>query len=156
MRFFYRPTLAFAPSGLTFLYQPVISVLVLGPQGSDLLLAMVDTGSDDVILPRSLAPTLGVTVDDTQAIPVTGVTGHQSTFAPGGVELEISDGVETYRWAATARFLSFPDPQRQLAMLGHSGCLEYFTATFDGYKKELHLTPNANFPGVIHQQGSYP
>jgi hypothetical protein len=151
MIFSYRRALVSTPAGLTYVYRPLLSVLVMGPQGSDMVIAMADSGSDDVILPRSIVPHLGVTVDDSQATPLTSITGHQLTMVPGDVELELSDGVETCRWRATVFFVTYPDPQYQAAIFGHFGGLALFTAIFRGPQQELELTPPTTFPGTVRR-----
>jgi hypothetical protein len=151
MIFPYRRSLAFTPGGLAYVYRPMIPVLLLGPQGSDLILAMADSGSDDVLFPRGLAAPLGISVDDSRATSLTGFTGHQVTMSPADVELELSDGQETCRWGATVYFVSYPDPQYQMVLFGRSGGLDYFTAAFAGAKKELELLPNGTFPGTVRR-----
>ena len=49
------------PQGLV--YRPEISVRVIGSQDEIYLMALVDTGADETILPLSLAQLLGVDVD---------------------------------------------------------------------------------------------
>jgi hypothetical protein len=129
----------------------MIPVLLMGPQGSDLILAMADSGSDDVLFPRSLALPLGITVDDSRATTLTSITGHQVSMSPADVELELSDGLETCRWRASVYFISYPDPQYQTALFGPSGGLDFFTAAFAGARKEVELLPNATFPGTVQR-----
>ena len=151
MIFPYRRALVSTPAGLAYAYRPVLPVLVMGPQGSDQILATADSGTDDIILPRAMVARLGVTVDDSQATVLTGITGHQLTMAPGNVELELSDAVETCRWSATVFFASHPDPHYQIAIFGHSGGLALFTAIFAGPQQELELGPGSGFPGMIRK-----
>jgi hypothetical protein len=150
MRFAYRPALTVSPGGMTYILRPIIPVLILGPQGSDLVFALVDTGSDECLFPRTLVPSLGVTVDDSQAIPFSGMSGSPLMASPGQVELEIADGTETYRWPAPVRFVS-AGALSSPAILGHAGFLDFFLAAFDGQRKELVLTTNALFPGAVRR-----
>ena len=150
MKFPYRRALASSPAGLTYIYRPLVPLLIIGPQGSDLLLAVADTGSDDILLPRALLPHLGVTVDDSRAATLTSITGHQLMMSPGAVELELTDGVETCCWSATVYFVSYPDPLYQTAIFGHSGGLAFFQATFAGAQKEPELVPSS-FPGTVRR-----
>jgi hypothetical protein len=136
-------------AGLAFVYRPVIPVRVIGPLGAKDLIALVDTGSDDTLLPRSVGDAVGAMIDDNQKSNVTGFGAQRVPVAPGDVELELSDGQDAYRWPATVSFVSFADPNDEIAVLGHAGFLEFFTATFDGGARTLELVANARFPGRL-------
>jgi hypothetical protein len=43
-------------------------------------------------------------------------------------------------------FLDFARTEDEIALLGHTGFLEFFTVTFNGERREVELTPNQNLP----------
>jgi len=43
-------------------------------------------------------------------------------------------------------FVDFGSSEDEVIVLGHGGCLDYFTAIFDGEKAELELTANSLLP----------
>jgi predicted aspartyl protease len=104
--------------------------------------ALLDTGADETVLPRFIAGRIGVDLDpDTQA-RFRGVGGHVVTVTYGRVELEGGSGFRALRWPATVAFLdSGGNP-----ILGHVGFLQYFTASFNGRRGHVTLTPNHTFP----------
>ncbi len=129
--------------------RPVIPICVIGPGDMVDIFALADTGADETILPRSVGELIGAEIDDTAQSRVTGISGHQVAVAPGTVEIEITDGQETYRWSTQVSFISFYDPNDEVAVLGHRGCLDFLTATFDGNRRTLDLVANTKFPGNV-------
>ena len=53
---------------------------------------------------------------------------------------------EEVRWATEVCFFEFPDLDEESLVLGHSGFLDYFSATFDGKSGTLTLEPNDELP----------
>jgi hypothetical protein len=105
-------------------------------------LALVDTGADTTILPRSIADDLGIALS-TGAVPhLTSFGGHQMEVSLGEVQLKIEDGTNTVRWTTRVHFFEFGSTDQETIVLGHTGFLEYFTATFDGANQMLTLQPN--------------
>ncbi len=49
-------------------------------------------------------------------------------------------------WKTTVGFVDFGSASDEFIMLVHGGCLDFFTATFDGENAELELVPNAFLP----------
>jgi predicted aspartyl protease len=128
------------PNGV--IYRPEIIVRVIGPRGIIAIQALVDTGSDETVLPVSLAIAIGINLDYQQAGVASGVSGHPVELAPGRVAFELIQDEEIYRWQATVAFLELASASDEVALLGHSGFLEYFTANFDSENRELILTAN--------------
>jgi len=111
----------------------MIPVRVVGPNGDDNLLALADTGGDDTLLPDYLIKTLGVVIVPGAQAVIAGLGGGTSVVRYGTVDLEFPG----YRWSARVGFhASFN------TVLGHSGALEHFTATFNGGRRYVNLTPN--------------
>ena len=104
--------------------------------------------ADQTLFPRWAADQIGVNVNDTDSLDIVGIGGQRIPAPSGKVDIELSDQTQNYRWASMARFVSLPDPQTQLAILGHEGCPNFFTATFDGVNRSVDLMPNNAFPGA--------
>lgn len=123
-------------------YQPIVPIEVFGPTGSIQYDAIADTGSEITVFPN-----LGAGKDYLTSI-------KDSLRAIDGTSREVTRGKniwlslvldgEMYKWPCDVWFS--PNPNSK-PTLGHKGFLEYFTATFDGKKKELTLKPNKDFPG---------
>ena len=128
--------------------RPEVLLRVSGGTSARLLLALVDTGADESVLPLSLAESIGVAIDDANTLQAAGVGGHLIDLLPGSVELEVTNGSESYKWRTVVGFARFEEPDDECAILGHVGALEYFTATFDGESHQLSLAPNATFPSL--------
>ncbi len=151
MKFPYRsyqvmptPTL---PGGI--LSRPEIPLHITGPGGTISVLALVDTGADETLLPRSVGDDVGAIIDDSIRWPLGGIAGQEIHASPGEVELKLMGPDRSYRWTVTVAFVSFPDPADEQAILGHAGFLASFRALFDGESGELEIQPVATFPGTI-------
>ena len=90
-------------------------------------------------------------------LPLEDVTDGQAwvAFAYGGeplpatfadIEVELSDGVTTLRFPLRAYFHETADDSDDTLVLGHSGFLEFFTASFIGEEFALELSPNDYLP----------
>jgi hypothetical protein len=122
--------------------RPVISIAVSGPHAVVQCQALVDTGADETILPLSFAKALGVKFDPQLTSLASGVTGDTLTMNYGEVEFRIDDGTESVQWSTIVGFVDFGRSADDVVILGHGGCLDYFTAIFDGERAELELIPN--------------
>ena len=54
------------------------------------------------------------------------------TILYGDVEFQISDGHQIIRWRTMVGFVDFGSPDDEVIVLGHGGCLDYFTARCGG------------------------
>lgn len=132
---------------LVTVYRPVIAVTVSGPSGDLFQRALVDTGADFSILPLSIAPLLGITLDPKNNRVGESATGHNLAVSIGKVTLEITQGRERYHWVTEVGFALLGGTYHdEDAILGHGSFLDFFTATFDGKKHELALKPNSRLP----------
>ncbi len=120
-------------------HRPEVPLRVIGPTGVAIFLALVDSGADGTILPKSIGEAIGVALDEHQSAPAAGFGGGRATVLPGRVELEVQQGSEQHRWAATVGFGDFASPEDEHMILGHAGFLDYFVATFHGERHELEL-----------------
>lgn len=105
----------------------------------------MDSGADETLLPISLAKVLDIELH-AETSRAAGVSGEQLTIHYGDVELQIACGRDVVKWRTTVGFVEFGISTDELIILGHGGCLDYFTATFDGANAELELIPNEYLP----------
>jgi len=129
------------------IWRPEVDITVSGPNGHEVTTALLDTGSDQTVLPLSTAKKLGVPLQSQRPIDASGLRGDITTIVPGTVQLQFHGLSPSLAWTATVGFVDFHSPDNECTVLGHGGCLEYFMATFDGANKILELVPNASFPG---------
>jgi hypothetical protein len=148
MRFPYRQYISQYPGSSDFrlILRPVITVRIGGPRASARWDALVDTGADETLLPLSRGELLGVILDRDATSQAAGITGELLTILYGDVEFQIGDGHETARWRTTVRFVDFGSADDEVIVLGHGGCLDYFTAEFDGENADLQLKANSLLP----------
>lgn len=104
---------------------------------------MVDTGADETLFPISIARALGVELDQQLTSEAAGISGARLTIHYGDVELRIENAGETIAWKTTEGFVDFGSTNDEVIILGHGGCLDYFTTTFDGEQAELAIEANA-------------
>lgn len=131
------------------LYRPMVPLRILGPKDDVYFWALVDTGADETLLPRSIGEALGIKIDDKQSGWIGSFGGGRLPVAPGEVELELSRDGQTIKWSAMIGFVPFEDPAEEIALLGHAGCLELFHVLFDGEAQQLEITPSSAFSGSI-------
>lgn len=121
---------------------------VIGAAGTGSYSGLVDTGSDNTILPKSVADRLGVPLVAAPGPPATVFGGHHVQLLVGQVTLQWEVDGEVVRWRVEVYFFDFADEEDETVILGHSGFLDYFTATFDGKQGILTLIPNDELPAV--------
>jgi hypothetical protein len=126
--------------------RPVAAIRLFGPGGGTYIIdGRFDTASDDTVFPLWVSAMIGLDVSQAPEQEVHLVARPQPIrvrFAP--VELRLSDGTETCQWPALVGFA--PIPGRR-ALLGYTGCLQFFDSTFRGHDREAILVPNAGFAG---------
>lgn len=127
--------------------RPIVPILISGPSGSARLPALVDTGSDETLLPYSVAETLGIKISNATKAEVMGIGDQPLEVSYGTIELCITGLIEQFKWSTRVGFVKYGDPENESVILGHKGCLEFFQLFFDGPKKELEIKLGATFPG---------
>ena len=138
------------PPGATERWRPFIDLRLINPtNGRSISIhqAVVDSGADDTVFPDYAFYRLGLatfpTAPPTHAMIWRG-TRHTLQFARVG--LELFDGVVRCQWTATVAFSPAPLPH---ALLGQTGCLEFFNYTGRGADRVSVLEPIPAFPGTV-------
>jgi hypothetical protein len=135
------------PNGI--LYRPEVPLTISGSAGSQTLWPLVDTGSDDTLLPLSSGRMVGAVLDPGQTWDVQGIGGQSVKAILGEVTFELARGPQLFRWVAKVGFVDFPRPEDEFAVVGHAGCLDYFRVTCDGHLHELDIEVTPAFPGQV-------
>lgn len=148
MKFPYLRYLSVAAGTKQEILRPVVPVDLAGPEGEIDYYGLVDSGSDDTLIPRLLARELGLAVDDSQQSKVVGIGGEIVVVSSANLELRIAREGRFYSWDATVGVVGVKEDEHDFVILGHSGFLEFFVATFDGQQKTLELLTTDSFPGI--------
>ena len=130
--------------GSTIRYRPIVSIGVLGSLSSRLFDGCLDCASDDTIFPLSLARRVGIDLRGAPKGEAQPVGGMIVSFSYAAVVLRLTDGLETCQWPAMVGFADLP---LRWALLGNAGFLQFFDSELRGARREVHLTPNNQFPG---------
>lgn len=120
-------------------------VRVTGLEGSISFLALLDTGADATLFPQSIADAIGIKIDESRRTTVSGIGGEPLIAHTGEVKLELITFRESIRWKTQVGFASFTSPEHEVGILGMTGALDLFVATFDGEKREVELKPTSKF-----------
>jgi hypothetical protein len=95
-------------------HRPVIPVQLIGPNGSRLLGANIDSGSDDILFPLHLARHLGIDLNNAAEGEAQSIGGPAIRYLYASVTLRVADGSEACEWTSIAGF------HRVTATVGHS------------------------------------
>jgi hypothetical protein len=129
-----------APGSL-FQWRPLIPIQITGPTGKFRRIdqALVDSGSDDTILPRGFATLIDIPLNPN---PRMGVRwgGQLYPLSFGEVILTLTDGSTSLSWKTR---VAFSDAPLRHPLLGQSGFLEYFDVTFLGADRIVKIAPNS-------------
>jgi hypothetical protein len=106
---------------------------------------VLDPGADDTVFPLAIAALLGVNLRSPSGHGLRW-RGQAYVLRFGDVELELSDGIQVYRWPAVIAFSQAP---LHYPILGLSGCLQYFDATYLGEDRIIRMSANGSFIGTI-------
>jgi hypothetical protein len=148
MKFPYREYVGIYPGTDDFrlILRPIITIRILGSRSQARWDALVDTGADETLFPLALAELLGVELDPRMVGVAAGISGDRLKVHYGAVELQIENGPEVVSWKTTVGFADFQSESDEPVILGQDGCLEFFTASFDGENAELELVANSLLP----------
>jgi hypothetical protein len=149
MKFPYQgyPVRSIGTTRLALVYRPVAPIRIIGPTGDVSAYGLLDTGADDTLLPDSFLIPLGVVIDPKSRATIAGIGGAIITADFATVDLEFRKGKSAYRWAATVGFHA-----GHKAILGQSGVLEHFLASFNHRQRYATLQPNGTLP--VPSQGT--
>jgi hypothetical protein len=125
--------------------RPVLTITTIGPGGTAVDDGLLDTGADDTVFSVNLAAKLGIDLTNAPQGEASGVGGVAATVYLADLKLRITDGREQREWTARVGFTSAP---LKRALLGITGFLEYFTATFFGDREEVELAVNSLYRGT--------
>jgi hypothetical protein len=128
------------------LLRPEVPIRVYGPAGAAELLALVDTGADNSILPLSIARDLQIETVSGKGPSATAYGGQQIALSFAEVTIELLHESAVLRWRSRLYFADFPNDTEKAVILGHEGFLDYFTAAFNGEDCFLTLEPNSGLP----------
>lgn len=147
MKFPYREYISELPgtSDFRLIVRPIVTIRIAGTHTSARWDALVDTGADETLLPLKFAELLGVELDGATG-QASGIAGGRLTIHYGDVGFLLERENVAVEWIATVGFVDFNSPDDEVVILGHHGCLDFFTATFDGERAELDLSPNSQLP----------
>lgn len=121
---------------LAVISRPVIPVRFLGPKGALDCYALLDTGADESYVTESMAERLGIEPLSDEASTVHSASGEMS-IAYGAATVEVTDGAERFSRPLVVGIVSESWSE---AILGHTGFLEYFDATFSYVDQAVSLT----------------
>jgi hypothetical protein len=125
--------------------QPPVGVTLIGPSGTWLLSALVDTGSDDTLFPEKVADLIGVDLERAPVGTGAGVGAGSVPVRYAQVTLRIADQRERREWRG---WVGFTSANIRLPILGFAGFLQYFTASFHGDREEVELAVNSRYAGT--------
>lgn len=139
MRFGYQsyPVKGVGGSHVVVVFRPMVQVLIAGPAGEVVVFGLVDTGADETLVPDRFMPSLGVVATPGEHATIRAVGGGSVPVTFGTVNFTLSTRRARHQWAARVAF--HPGPT---VILGHTGFLDHFTATFNGRRRDLTLRPN--------------
>ena len=90
------------PDGI--FYPPEAPLRVIGSIGDASFLALVDSGADETLLPRSIGEAIGVRIDDITQSQVAGIGGQLVDVWCGQAALELTAGRQSNRRSAVVAF----------------------------------------------------
>jgi hypothetical protein len=125
--------------------RPLVQVTVIGPTGSNVEDAILDTGADDSVFSERLANAIGVDLRHAPAGYGLGVGSGTIALRYAQVTLRLATNQERREWVG---WVGFTAATMQYPVLGFAGCLQFFDAHFRGGQEEVELTINALFPGT--------
>jgi len=149
MRFPYRRFRARQPvlalGGRAERPRPHVLATLIGPTASSVEDAFLDSCADDTVFPDAVARDIGIDLSNAPTGEAAGIGSSSTTIRYAKVELRLTDGKEFRRWRA---WVGFSAVLVKHGLLGFAGCLQFFTAKFDGAAEVAELEINALYPGT--------
>ena len=124
--------------------RPMVTITMIGPRGTVVEEAILDTAADDTVFPAAAAITAGLDLANAPTGEASGVGAFPIVVRYAAVELRLTDGKEFRAWSA---WVGFTAARLKQPLLGFAGCLQFFGAHFRGDREEVELEVNALYPG---------
>jgi len=150
MKFNYSAVISCAPDTgeHVVIFRPEVRIRVRGPKGVDEYLALVDTGTDNTILPESLAHDLGIRLTVGKGPAAMAFGGQELALSYADVEFELVHPDGNLQWLSRAYFVADESDGEETLILGRQGFLDYFSAIFDGEECTLDLQAKSYLPTI--------
>lgn len=108
--------------------RPIIAVSISVPGRNAVFFdALVDTGADISVFPKSVADRLGLNLSGLPASAVFAAVGGMCSYQSHVVSLELRRAPEVIRWDAAVGFV---DREMAYGILGTKGFFEHFDLTY--------------------------
>src|SRR5256885_14200040 len=109
MKFHYSSIISAVPGTADFvlLRRPEIPVTIIGRRASATYIALVDTGSDNTIFPRSVAKHLGISVKKVTGSLASVFGGARVQLLEGRATLRLESENESIEWKTHVCFFDF-------------------------------------------------
>jgi hypothetical protein len=118
----------------------------MGPTSAYLTDILIDTGSDDIVLPTRLASHLGVPLGGGPQGTAAGIgSTHPVSLQYVPLILELRNQSEVHRWRAVVAFTA---AQMAYPVFGIAGGLEHFRLTLDIQSREVILEAKPTLPST--------
>lgn len=149
LRYRYTPVSVGGPvpslGGRSVRPRPLVPVTLIGPGGSTVQRAVVDSAADDTVFPERVATLIGLDLSRAPARTGVGVGSGGIALRYAAVTLRLAAGQERREWVA---WVGFTTATFTYPMLGFAGCLQFFDVLLLGAREEVELTVNAMYPGT--------
>jgi hypothetical protein len=122
----------------------LIPITIIGPGGTFVGSAQIDTGSDDTVFSDRIAVKVGIDLTNAPVGEAAAVAMGPVPLRYARVTLRLASGQERREWEAWVGFTSAP---LNRPLLGFAGFLQFFTATFFGDREEVELAVNSSYQG---------
>ena len=117
--------------------RPIVAVTVIVPEQPSVLFdALVDTGADISLFPKSIADRLGLDLSQQPDVTVFAAVGGQCHYRLHDVELELRRPPAVFRWKASVGFV---DREMSYAILGTRGLFQIFDLTYSGSRQTIDI-----------------
>ncbi len=132
-------------NGRTRRPKPVVAITVIGPTGTSVEQALLDTAADDTVFPEDVAEQIGLDLTQAPEGEAIGVGGVAMRVRYAEVTLRLATNTERREWRG---WVGFTAAKLARPLLGFAGCLQFFSALFLGDQEHVELTINGLYPGT--------
>ena len=124
--------------------RPLVAVTVFVPgQPSVLFDALVDTGADVSLFPKSIADRLGLDLSQRPDVTVFAAVGGQCYYRLHEVQLELRRPPDVFQWTAAVGFV---DREMSYAILGTRGFFQFFDLTYSHRRQLIEIAAASDLP----------